>query len=197
MFLIVGLGNPGERYARHRHNIGFMAADCIHARHGFGVWRKKFQGEVSEGALPGLEQKIILLKPHTFMNLSGGSVQAAQQFYKIAQDHIYALHDDLDIAPGKIKIKQGGGAGGHNGLRSMDEHCGPDYWRVRFGIGHPGVHLPDKSEIVANYVLSDFAKADKAWLEMLLENAAENLPLLFSRGPGDYLGALHMKETKE
>jgi aminoacyl-tRNA hydrolase len=153
MKLFVGLGNPGAQYARNRHNIGFMAADAIAARHGFGPWRGKFQGEIAEGRL-GTE-KVLMLKPGTFMNLSGDSVRAAAQFYKIPPEDIVAFHDELDLAPGRVRVKTGGGHAGHNGLRSIAAHMGPDFVRVRLGIGHPG----DKRQVTA-YVLGDFAKAD-------------------------------------
>lgn len=197
MFLLVGLGNPGDRYAHNRHNIGFMAMDELHRAYSFAPWRKKFQGEVSEGQIAGVADKIILLKPQTFMNLSGGSVQAALQFYKIPLENVFVFHDELDVAPAKVKIKQGGGAGGHNGLKSIDEHCGPNYWRVRLGIGHPDPQAPDKSEIVSNYVLSDFAKADAGWREALLESMTKHMAVLLSRGAADYLNALNLKQVKE
>jgi PTH1 family peptidyl-tRNA hydrolase len=171
MKLIVGLGNPGAKYARHRHNIGFMALDAIAATAGFTPWRGKFQGLVSEGRLG--PDKVVLLKPETFMNLSGDSVQAAARFYRIEPSDIIVLHDELDLAPGKIRIKTGGGHAGHNGLRSIDAHIGPDFVRVRLGIGHPG----DK-RVVSNYVLSDFAKDEANWLEPLLAGLAEALPEL-------------------
>ena len=166
MWLLVGLGNPGSQYRHHRHNIGFMAADSISRRHKFSPWKKKFQGEISEGMLG--DEKVLLLKPQTFMNLSGDSVQAAATFYKIATDHIIVFHDELDLASGKIRAKFAGGAAGHNGLRSIDEHLGKDYWRVRLGIGHPG-----DREFVTNHVLGDFAKADEVWLNPLLDAIAE------------------------
>ncbi len=166
MKLIVGLGNPGQKYARNRHNIGYMAVDRIAADHGFGPWRNKFQGEISEGRLGG--DKHLLLKPATFMNLSGQSVGEAARFYKIAPADIIVLHDELDLAPGKVRVKSGGGHAGHNGLRSLHQHVGPDYQRVRLGIGHPG----DKRQ-VSGYVLNDFAKADGDWLEPLLDGISD------------------------
>ncbi|MBA4783603.1 MAG: aminoacyl-tRNA hydrolase [Rhizobiales bacterium] len=165
MFLIVGLGNPGAQYADNRHNIGFMAVDAIHRRHDFPAFRKKFRGEISEGTLVGV--KTLLLKPATFMNESGRSVQEVCSFYKIDPPDIVVIHDELDLAPGKVRLKTGGGSGGHNGIKSMDAHIGTAYRRVRLGIGHPG----DKA-LVSNYVLSDFAKADAVWLEPLLEAVA-------------------------
>jgi peptidyl-tRNA hydrolase, PTH1 family len=169
--LFVGLGNPGAQYARNRHNIGFLAADAIAARHGFGPWRSKFQGEIAEGRL-GTE-KVLLLKPGTFMNLSGDSVRAAAQFYKVAPEDIVAFHDELDLAPGRVRVKTGGGHAGHNGLRSIAAHLGPDFVRVRLGIGHPG----DKRRVTA-YVLGDFAKADADWLDPLLAAVADAAPAL-------------------
>ncbi len=162
MWLFVGLGNPGQQYQKNRHNIGFMAVDAIVRRHNFSGWTKKFQGEVSQGDLNG--EKILLLKPQTFMNLSGQSVQSAASFYKIAMDHIMVFHDELDLLPGKIRTKKGGGAAGHNGLKSIDAHLGQEYWRLRMGIGHPG-----NKDMVSPYVLGDFAKADETWLEPLLD----------------------------
>ena len=173
MWLLVGLGNPGASYRHHRHNIGFMAVEAIAHRHNFSDWKKKFQGEVADGVVNG--DKVLLLKPQTFMNLSGQSVQAAAAFHKIPLDHVIVFHDELDLAPGKVRVKQGGGAGGHNGLRSMDEHLGPDYWRVRLGIGHPG----DK-DMVSPYVLGNFAKEDQMWLDKLLDSAAAEVPRLLS-----------------
>ena len=155
MHLWVGLGNPEPNMAKQRHNIGFMAIDRIAARHNFTPWRQRFRGLVAEGTLNG--EKIIALKPLTYMNGSGESVQAAAAFFKLPPESITAFHDELDLIPGKVRVKKGGGAAGHNGLRSMDRMLGsPDYWRVRLGIGHPG----DK-ERVLGWVLGDFAKADQ------------------------------------
>lgn len=171
MKLFVGLGNPGAKYARNRHNVGFMALDRIAADHGFGPWRSKFQGQISEGRLGG--EKVLLLKPETYMNNSGQSVAAAARFYKIAPQDIVVFHDEIDLAPGKLRVKDGGGHAGHNGLRSIHAHIGPDYRRVRIGVGHPG-----RKEAVAAYVLHDFARADEAWLEPLLEGISEGAPEL-------------------
>ncbi len=171
MLLLVGLGNPGSRYALNRHNIGFMAVDEIVRRHSFGPWRKRFQGEIAEGQVAG--EKVLALKPRTFMNLSGQSVGEAQRFFKIPLEQIVVLHDELDLAPGRIRVKKGGGNGGHNGLRSLDQHIGKDYRRVRMGIGHPG----DKDQ-VTGYVLKDFAKADHTWIEKLLDAVAGEFPRL-------------------
>lgn len=190
MWLLVGLGNPGSKYQNNRHNIGFMAVDMIHRHFAFLPWKKKFQGEISEGTIQGVDDKIILLKPQTYMNLSGSSVQAAAQFYKIPLTHIFVFHDELDIAPAKVKIKQGGGAGGHNGIKSIDEQLGQNYWRVRLGIGHPNPRAPDKSEMVSNYVLSDFAKAEYDWRDRLLEKVAEHAAVLLNGRSSDYIQKL-------
>lgn len=171
MWLFVGLGNPGDKYQHNRHNIGFMAVDEFVRRHNFSGWAKKFQGLVCEGSLDG--EKVLLLKPQTYMNLSGQSVRAAADFYKIPTDNIVVFHDELDLLSGKIRTKKGGGSGGHNGIKSIDEHLGPDYWRVRMGVGHPG-----EKDLVTHHVLGDFAKADKVWLEKLLDAMAENAGLL-------------------
>jgi peptidyl-tRNA hydrolase, PTH1 family len=169
--LIVGLGNPGPGYAGHRHNIGFMAADEIRRRHGFGPWRSRFHGLTSEGEIGG--EKIVLLKPETYMNDSGRAVAAAAQFYKLEPPAVIAIHDEIELVPGKVRVKQGGGAAGHNGLRSMDAHIGPLYWRVRLGVGHPG-----HPELVRHYVLQNFAKEEQPLIAKLIEASAEALPLL-------------------
>ncbi|MEZ5777339.1 MAG: aminoacyl-tRNA hydrolase [Paracoccaceae bacterium] len=166
MRLFVGLGNPGAKYAMNRHNVGFMALDRIAADHSFAAWRSKFQGQLSEGRL-GTE-RVVLLKPTTFMNLSGQSVGEAMRFYKIEPGHITVFHDELDLAPGKCRVKTGGGHAGHNGLRSLHQHIGEGYQRVRIGIGHPG----DKNRVSA-HVLSDFAKADQDWLDDLLRGVSD------------------------
>jgi len=171
MKLFAGLGNPGAKYSGNRHNIGFMALDAIARAHGFGPWRAKFQGELTEGTLGS--EKVILLKPMTFMNLSGQSVGAALRFYKLDPADLVVFHDELDLAPGKLRLKQGGGHAGHNGLRSIHEHIGPDYGRLRLGIGHPG-----HKDRVAPYVLSDFAKSDQDWLDDLLRGIADGAPAL-------------------
>jgi len=171
MLLFVGLGNPGGKYARNRHNIGFMALDQIASDHGFGPWKSKFQADLTEGKLG--PEKVMLLKPMTFMNLSGQSVGEAARFHKIDSIDITVFHDEIDLAPGRLKIKSGGGHAGHNGLRSLHQHIGADYQRIRLGIGHPGHR--DK---VTGHVLKDFAKVDKAWLNPLLDAIAESLPLL-------------------
>ena len=171
MIILAGLGNPGAQYAKNRHNIGFMAVDAIQRRHGFSPWAKKFKAEISEGTLAG--EKVMLIKPQTFMNLSGESVGEAMRFYKLGPEHIVAIYDELDLLPGKARIKTGGGHGGHNGIKSLDAHCGLNYRRLRLGIGHPG----DKAK-VHNHVLGDFAKADAEWLDPLLEALADNADML-------------------
>ncbi len=158
MRLIVGLGNPGTRYERNRHNIGFMAVDEIVHRHGFAPFRSKFQGEIAEGTIGG--KRVYALKPQTYMNASGDAVGEAARFYKVAPEEIAVLYDEIDLAPGKLRVKRGGGAAGHNGIRSIDDAIGEDYWRVRLGIGHPGV-----KELVQPYVLQNFAAEEMTWLE--------------------------------
>jgi peptidyl-tRNA hydrolase, PTH1 family len=171
MRLFVGLGNPGAKYARNRHNIGFMAVDRIAADHGFGPWRAKFQGQVAEGRL-GTE-KVALLKPETFMNLSGQSVGEAMRFFKLEPGDITVFHDEIDLPPARLKVKTGGGHAGHNGLRSIHAHVGEAYQRVRMGVGHPG-----RKEAVAGYVLHDFAKADEDWLDDMLRGISEGAAAL-------------------
>ncbi|MGR9498099.1 aminoacyl-tRNA hydrolase [Rhizobium leguminosarum] len=171
MLIIAGLGNPGGKYAGNRHNVGFMAVDAIHRRHSFSPWSKKFRAEIAEGEIAG--EKVLLIKPQTFMNLSGESVGEAMRFYKLQPADLVAIYDELDLPPGKARLKTGGGHGGHNGIKSLDAHCGREYRRLRLGIGHPGV-----KEMVQNHVLSDFAKADKAWLEPLLDTLADNADML-------------------
>lgn len=162
MKLFVGLGNPGSKYARNRHNVGFMILDRIAEQHGFKPWRRRFSGITSEGEIAGA--KVLLLKPETYMNGSGQSVGEAARYLKLTPADVIAFHDDIDLAPGKIKIKTGGGNAGHNGLRSLSGHIGNDYMRVRIGVGHPGA-----KELVDGWVLRDFAKADAEWLEPLLD----------------------------
>jgi PTH1 family peptidyl-tRNA hydrolase len=188
MLLFVGLGNPGAKYARNRHNVGFMAVDAIAADQGFGPWRNKFQGHVSEGVLAG--EKIVLLKPATFMNLSGQSVGEAARFYKLTADDVTVFHDELDLAPGKLRIKQGGGHAGHNGLRSIGAHLGGDYRRVRLGIGHPG-----HKDRVSQYVLQDFAKSDAAWLDDMMRWIADGAPWLAEGKPDRFQTAVAQRMT--
>ena len=183
MLLFVGLGNPGAKYARNRHNIGFMAVDAIAADHGFGPWRSKFQGQVSEGVLAA--EKVVLLKPETFMNLSGQSVAAAARFYKLGAAEVIVFHDELDLTPGKLRVKQGGGHAGHNGLRSIQSHLGAEYCRVRLGIGHPG-----HKDRVSQYVLQDFAKADGAWLDDMMRGIADGAPWLAEGKPDRFQNAV-------
>ncbi len=173
MRLLVGLGNPGPRHARNRHNIGFMAVDEVVRRYGFGPWRTRFQGRIAEGRVGG--EKLLALQPQTYMNESGRAVGEILRFYKLEPEQAVVLHDEIDLKPGKVKVKLGGGPGGHNGLRSIDDHIGRDYWRVRLGVGHPG----DK-DLVHGHVLHDFAKADEDWLGKLLEAVATELPLLLA-----------------
>lgn len=171
MLLIAGLGNPGSQYAYHRHNIGFMAADEIHRRHSFSPWTKKFQGLIADGTIDG--EKVILIKPQTFMNLSGQSVGEAMRFYKLDLGDLAVIYDELDLPSGKMRVKTGGSPNGHNGIKSIDAHVGKEYRRVRLGIDHPGV-----KELVTQYVLGNFAKADAEWLEPLLKAIADNAGLL-------------------
>ena len=180
MKLFVGLGNPGAKYARNRHNVGFMAVDRIAVEHGAGPWRKKFQGQVAEATIAG--EKVLLLKPETYMNESGRSVGEAARFLKVPIGDIVVLYDEIDLAPGKLKVKVGGGNAGHNGLRSISAHLDNDYVRVRIGVGHPG-----QKDLVANYVLNDFAKADLAWLEPLLDAIAEAAGRLVTGGNERFL----------
>ncbi|RIA47238.1 aminoacyl-tRNA hydrolase [Dichotomicrobium thermohalophilum] len=173
MKLLIGLGNPGARYARNRHNVGFMTVDAIAERHGLGPWRRRFQGEAAEGRIGG--EKVLLLKPQTYMNESGRAAGEAARFFKLSPADMVVFHDELDLAPGKVKVKQGGGHAGHNGLKSLTAHCGAEFWRVRIGIGHPG----DKAKVTA-HVLGDFAKADAEWLDPLLAAMADAAPALVS-----------------
>jgi PTH1 family peptidyl-tRNA hydrolase len=181
VLLWVGLGNPEPGMLRNRHNIGFMALDMIASRHGFGPWRQRFKGVTAEGTIGG--QKIIGLKPLTYMNSSGESVQAAAAFFKIPPEDVTLFHDELDLVFGKVRVKRGGGAAGHNGLRSTDRQLGtPDYWRVRLGIGHPG-----SKERVLGHVLSDFAKAEQPELEEMLAAVSDAAPLLAAGKPEDFM----------
>ncbi|TCU17185.1 aminoacyl-tRNA hydrolase [Rhizobium sullae] len=183
MLIIAGLGNPGSKYARNRHNIGFMAADAIHRRHNFSPWSKKFKAEISEGELGG--EKVLLIKPQTYMNLSGEAVGEAMRFYKLQPADLVAIYDELDLPPGKARLKTGGGNGGHNGIRSLDAHCGKEYRRLRLGIGHPGV-----KELVQHHVLGDFAKTDQTWLELLLETLADNADMLVRKEDSQLMNKL-------
>ncbi len=190
--LWTGLGNPEPGMARNRHNIGFMALDTIAIRHNFSPWRQRFKGLISEGTIDG--QKILALKPVTYMNASGESVQPAAAFFKIPPAAITVFHDELDLAPGKVRVKLGGGMAGHNGLRSIGQHLGtPDYWRVRLGIGHPG----DKARVLS-YVLGDFAKEDLPWLLPCLDAVADEAALLTTGKTEDFMTrvALLTKDSK-
>ncbi len=171
MFLLVGLGNPGDSYVKNRHNVGFMAVDRITADHGLSPFRAKFQGALTEGTLGG--DKVLALKPQTYMNESGRSVSETARFYKIPPEQIIVIHDEIDLAPGKVRAKFGGGAAGHNGIKSIAAHLGPDFWRVRIGVDHPG-----DRERVSNHVLDDFSKADAKWLDPVLAAISDTLPLL-------------------
>lgn len=188
MQLFVGLGNPGAKYERNRHNIGFMALDRIAEEHGFGPWRSKFQGMISEGTLGGT--RVLLLKPTTFMNLSGQSVGEALRFYKLTPADVTVFHDELDLAPGKLRCKTGGGHAGHNGLRSIHQHLGESYARVRLGIGHPG-----HKDRVAGYVLQDFAKSETDWLDDLLRGIAKGAPWLAQGKPDRFQNAVAQAMT--
>jgi len=185
MRLFVGLGNPGAKYAHNRHNIGFMAIDEIARRHGFAPWRRRFQGQTSEGAIDG--EKVFLLRPETFMNESGRAVQEASNFFKLGVDDIIVFQDELELPPAKIRVKVGGGIAGHNGLRSISAHIGNEYRRVRLGIGHPGV-----KELVHGYVLSDFAKDDRPWVEALCAAIADNAGLLAGGKDSTFQNKVHL-----
>jgi PTH1 family peptidyl-tRNA hydrolase len=185
MLLFVGLGNPGTRYARNRHNIGFMAVDEIVRRHGFAPWRRRFQGETSEGTLDG--ERVIVLKPATFMNESGRAVQEAASFFKIGTGDVTVFQDELELPPTKLRVKVGGGIAGHNGLRSISAHIGNEYRRVRLGIGHPGV-----KELVHAYVLADFAKDDAPWVTALCEAVADNAGLLATGRDATFQNKVHL-----
>ncbi len=183
MKLWVGLGNPGRQYAGHRHNIGFMALDRIAAEHGFSPWRSRFQAQAAEGRLGG--EKLMLLKPQTFMNRSGQAVGEAARYFKLGAADVTVFHDELDLAPGKCRVKQGGGHAGHNGLRSIIEHLGADFARVRLGIGHPG-----RKDMVTAWVLHDFARADESWLDDLLRGLSDGAPSLAAGDEARFLNAV-------
>jgi peptidyl-tRNA hydrolase, PTH1 family len=177
MLLLVGLGNPGREYARHRHNIGFIAVDAIAKRHGFAPWRPRFDGETAEGQVDAV--RVLALKPTTYMNNSGHAVAAAARFYKVPPERTIVVHDEIELAPAKVRVKQGGGNAGHNGLKSIDAEFGRDYWRLRIGVGRPDRAITDANpEAVSNYVLHDFAKTERPWVEALIDAVAENFPLL-------------------
>ena len=183
MLLFVGLGNPGAKYAGNRHNIGFMAIDAIARRWGFPPFRQKFAGLVSEGAIEG--ERVLLLKPETFMNSSGDSVVQAAKFYKIPTADVTVFYDEIDLVPGKVRVKRGGGSGGHNGIRSIDPQIGPDYRRVRLGVGHPG-----HKDAVMHHVLGDFSKADRLWLDPLLDAVADAAGLIVKGDDNGFMNKL-------
>ncbi len=183
MKLFVGLGNPGQQYQMNRHNIGFMVLDEIANTHSFGPWRSKFSGHYSEGLLGN--KKTLLLKPSTFMNLSGQSVGELSRFYKIDPNNIIVFHDELDLAPGKCRFKSGGGHAGHNGLKSIHSHIGENYQRVRLGIGHPG-----QKDLVSKYVLNNFSNEDKQWLRDLLVKISESCIQLANNKPDKFINQI-------
>lgn len=191
MFLIVGLGNPGAQYANTRHNVGFMAADELAKSYNFGPFREKFDGFISEGKIGS--EKVYILKPQTYMNLSGNSVVKAACFYKILPQNVVVIHDDMDLPVGKLKVKFGGGAGGHNGLKSIDAAITPDYNRIRIGVGHP----QGNGEVVVNHVLSGFGKADKALLEENIDTVVKTIDILIEKGMTEYSNKLGTILTKK
>ena len=186
MKLLVGLGNPGAKYAHNRHNIGFMALDEIARAASVTGWKSRFQGQIAEGRING--DKVLLLKPETFMNLSGQSVGEAMRFYKLTPGDVIVFHDEIDLAPGKCRVKSGGGHAGHNGLRSMHQHIGPDYDRVRIGVGHPG-----HKDAVPRYVLHDFAKADQEWIDPLMAGIGDGIAALVSGDTGRFMNAIGLR----
>jgi PTH1 family peptidyl-tRNA hydrolase len=185
MLLLVGLGNPGARYVGNRHNIGFVTLEAIAKRHGLGPWRRRFAGVACEGPI-GRERALLLL-PGTFMNESGRAVAEAAQFYKLAVGDITVFHDEIELPPGKVRVKVGGGIAGHNGLRSISAHVGNEYRRVRIGVGHPGA-----KELVHNYVLGDFAKSDRGWVEALTDILADNVELLLRGQDASFQNKVHL-----
>jgi peptidyl-tRNA hydrolase, PTH1 family len=185
MLLLVGLGNPGARYVGNRHNIGFMTLEAIAKRHGIGPWRRRFQGVACEGPIGG--ERVLLLLPGTFMNESGRAVAEAAQFYKLSAGDITVFHDEIELPSGKVRVKVGGGIAGHNGLRSITAHVGNDYRRVRIGVGHPGA-----KDMVEHYVLSDFAKSERSWVEGLVEIVADNVDLLVRGQDANFQNKVHL-----
>jgi PTH1 family peptidyl-tRNA hydrolase len=185
MRLLVGLGNPGPRYAGNRHNIGFMIVDAIARRHGLGPWRRRFHGAVAEGQLGG--ERVLLLKPETYMNESGRAVAEAMKFYKLEPGDVVVFHDEIDLRPGKVRAKTGGGTAGHNGLRSIAAHIGNGFRRVRIGVGHPGVR-----ELVEYYVLQDFPKAERDFVETLCETIGDNAELLAIGQDASFQNKVHL-----
>jgi PTH1 family peptidyl-tRNA hydrolase len=188
MLLFVGLGNPGSRYVGNRHNVGFMVVQAIAKRHNIGPWRRRFQGVATEG-LVGSERALLLL-PETFMNESGRAVAEAAHFYKLAGESIVVFHDEIELRPGKVRVKTGGGNAGHNGLRSITEHIGNDYRRVRIGVGHPGV-----KELVHGHVLNDFAKSEREWVDALCDVMADNAELLAKGQDASFQNKVHLTMT--
>jgi peptidyl-tRNA hydrolase, PTH1 family len=185
MQLLVGLGNPGARYVGNRHNIGFLTLEAVAARHGIGPWRRRFAGVACEGSLGGT--RALLLLPGTYMNESGRAVAEAAQFYKLAAGDVTVFHDEIELPPGKMRIKVGGGIAGHNGLRSITAHIGNDYRRVRIGIGHPGA-----KDLVEHYVLGDFAKSERPWVEALIAIIADNVDLLVRGQDASFQNKVHL-----
>src|SRR5277367_3432357 len=185
MLLFVGLGNPGAKYAGNRHNVGFMVVEAIAKRHGIGPWRRRFQGVSAEGPLAG--ERVVLLLPGTYMNESGRAVAEAVQFYKLGLPDIAVFHDEIELPPGKVRVKTGGGNAGHNGLRSITAHIGNDYRRVRIGVGHPGA-----KDQVEQFVLSDFAKSERAWVEALLGILADDVDLLVRGQDASFQNKVHL-----
>lgn len=185
MLLIVGLGNPGREYEKHRHNVGVVVADALHRRYGFSSWRRRFRSDVAEGSIGGV--KATLMKPLTYMNESGRAVGEAMRFHKLEPGDVLVIHDELDLPPGKVKVKIGGGGAGHNGIRSVTGHLGPEYRRLRIGIGHPG-----HRDLVSSYVLRDFPKGDAEWLDPLIAAVVENAPLLAAGDDAGFANRVHL-----
>jgi peptidyl-tRNA hydrolase, PTH1 family len=185
MLLLVGLGNPGARYVGNRHNIGFMTLEAVAKRHGIGPWRRRFAGVACEGPIGGV--RVLLLLPGTYMNESGRAVAEAAQFYKLAAGDITVFHDEIELPPGKVRVKVGGGIAGHNGLRSITAHVGNDYRRVRIGVGHPGA-----KDLVEHYVLSDFAKSERGWVDALIDIVADNVELLVQDQDASFQNKVHL-----
>lgn len=185
MRLFVGLGNPGTKYQGNRHNIGFMVLDEIARRHGFAPWRRRFQGETSEGTLD--RERVVLLKPATYMNESGNAVQEAANFFKLGESDVVVFHDEIELPPAKVRVKIGGGIAGHNGLRSISAHIGNEYRRIRLGVGHPGV-----KDLVHIHVLNDFAKSERPWVEALIDVVADNAALLVTGKDSAFQNKVHL-----
>jgi PTH1 family peptidyl-tRNA hydrolase len=185
MRLLVGLGNPGPRYAGNRHNIGFMAVDAIVRRHSFSSIRERFHSLTAEGTIDG--EKVLAMAPQTFMNDSGRAVQAALQFFKLQAADVIVIYDEIDLPLGKVRVKRGGGAGGHNGIRSIDAHIGQDYWRVRMGVDHPG-----QKELVKSYVLMDFFKEEQPRVQEMLDAVTEAIPLMIAGDDGRFMNKVSL-----